>query len=74
MKYKKACQLVQPLIENKYWGLIFPSNGATNAIIANMIALEVMKFFIARKRCNVINRCLNFNFPVLETIMGYSIK
>lgn len=74
MKYKKACQLVHPLIVNKYWALSFPSNGATNAIIANMIALEVMKFFIARKRCNVINRCLNFNFPVLETTMGYSIK
>jgi molybdopterin/thiamine biosynthesis adenylyltransferase len=74
MKFKKVCSLVAPVIKNRTWETIFPSNSATNSVIANLMAFETIMFFTSRKRCKLINSCMNVNFSTLEITKGYIIK
>nr|WP_154324608.1 ThiF family adenylyltransferase [Pantoea sp. 201603H] len=73
-KYKRVCELLEKHQKLALWDLDHASNGATNAIIANMVASEVLQHFISNNDCSTLNKCVNLNFSSLETKILYSIK
>lgn len=73
-KYRQVCELLEKHQKLSLWELDHASNGATNAIIANMVASEVLQHFISKHDCSTLNKCVNLNFSSLETKVLYSIK
>ena len=73
-KYKRVCEILEMRQKTSLWEVDHASNGATNAVIANMVASEVLLHFVSMQECSTLNKCVNLNFSSLETKVLYSIK
>ncbi|WCG83582.1 HesA/MoeB/ThiF family protein [Pectobacterium sp. A5351] len=72
--YKRACEVLEAKKEKLEFEINHASNGATNSIIANIVAMEAIFYFTSIHKCMTINTCLNMDFTSLETKKIFTIK
>ncbi|MGY5831289.1 ThiF family adenylyltransferase [Vibrio vulnificus] len=51
----------------------YPSNGSTNSIVANIIALNCLAY-LGSEQCSLENRCYRFSFLELTSKLIYSLR
>lgn len=73
-KYKIVCQKIFSKMKSSFWEVNYPSNGATNSVVANLMAFEVIMFFLLREKCKIINSCFTVDFNSLAIEKEYTIK
>lgn len=72
--YKRACEVLEAKQEEMIFEINHASNGATNSVIANIVAMEVIFYFTSIHKCMTIDTCMNMDFTSFETKKIFTIK